>query len=422
MVQIEERRLLCRYSFAKDWLLKAQETLLAFDALETSIRNSTRYTFNSTVAHFYGKPFLSDHPFGRLGNVFLEFADQSLKSVHDETLALYNKLYLQPQALDGDYITVSAKRNGEQWSYSGDVRRHGQKLDLASIAKLCKFQLVRIEREAEILMRSFFPPSEVLHAADYSGEVTRVLQSVFGESVPDACKSLLCKSYLSGAESRAQGSETIASPVRPINHPEAHLQRLKNLLNSEKEETIFYAALEFRYCVEARLLEYAEHADEFTKNKKGVWKVGDLAKHVDGVFNINDNVYSIEIKGERMAAPVLIEYTPITKQVRSLVGQTDNFLHHAGVTQCVRDSKFSQLRRLLGEGAQEMEQCLRGALQGSLVQDSNGVVHMTIAVEKYPELAKAISAGDQVNLHVNVQPYLYKFPLGVQSDTCDQET
>lgn len=191
-----------------------------------------------------------------------------------------------------------------------------------------------------------------------------------------------------------------------FHHPEAHLQRAKDLITDGKQESLFYAALEFRYSVESRLLQYAEHADTFVKNREGVWKVRDIAKHVDSVFQIKDNIYSIEMQSPKMENPVTIEYTPITERVRSLVGRTDNFLHHSGVTQCVLESRFSHLRELLTEGIQEMERCLSGGLQGTLVQDSEGIVHMTIDLRKYPDLQRSLDAGDPVNIRVDVQPYL----------------
>jgi len=191
-----------------------------------------------------------------------------------------------------------------------------------------------------------------------------------------------------------------------FHHPESHLQRTKDLIADGKQESLFYAALEFRYSVESRLLQYAEHADTFAKNREGVWKVRDIAKHVDSVFRIKDNIYSIEMKSTKMENPVTIEYTPITERVRSLVGRTDNFLHHSGVTQCVLESRFAHLRELLTEGIQEMERCLSGGLQGTLVQDSDGVVHMTIDLGKYPDLQKSFDAGEPVNIRVDIRPYL----------------
>jgi hypothetical protein len=188
-----------------------------------------------------------------------------------------------------------------------------------------------------------------------------------------------------------------------FHNPESHLQRAKSLLADGKPESLFYAALEFRYSVEGRLLEYAEHADKFTKRRSGVWKVRDIAKHVDSVFKINDNIYSIEMQSPKMPNSVTIEYTPITDKVRSLVGRTDNFLHHSGVTQC--DSKFSQLRELLEEGIAEMEGCLAGGLQGTPVTDSTGTIHMKIDLGKYPELEQSIVAGDRLDIRVDIRPY-----------------
>ena len=196
--------------------------------------------------------------------------------------------------------------------------------------------------------------------------------------------------------------------MHSYHNPGAFLQRATAMVESGENENLFYAALEFRFCVEARLHEYAEHANRFAKKPGNPWKVGDLKRHVDRIFGNDDNVYSIETKSPKMKEPVTIEYTPVTDTVRTTLGRIENFLHYPGVLQCFGENKFDALRQLLIDGIGEMGRCLSGGLQGSLVQDASGHVHMTINLEKYPELQRSIGAGDRIKLRVNVEPYLKK--------------
>jgi hypothetical protein len=103
---------------------------------------------------------------------------------------------------------------------------------------------------------------------------------------------------------------------------------------------------------------------------------------------------------------VTVEYVPVTAEVRSTLGRLDNFLHYPGVLQCFNEGKDGILRSLLEEGVSQMERCLSGGLQGSLIMDASGHVHMTINLSKYPELEKSIKNGDHLRLRVEVTPFL----------------
>lgn len=169
---------------------------------------------------------------------------------------------------------------------------------------------------------------------------------------------------------------------------------------------LFYAALEFRYCVEARLLDYAEHAEKFAKKKGNPWSARELSKLVDGVFGHPSNIYQIEMRSERFPDSVTVEYVPVTAEVRTTLGRLDNFLHYPGVLQCVNDGKDGMLRSLLEEGVSQMERCLSGGLQGSLIKDATGHVHMTIDLSKYPELEESMKNGDRLQVRVEVTPFI----------------
>ena len=97
---------------------------------------------------------------------------------------------------------------------------------------------------------------------------------------------------------------------------------------------------------------------------------------------------------------------PVTAEVRSTLGRLDNFLHYPGVLQCFNEGKDGILRSLLEEGVSQMERCLSGGLQGSLIMDASGHVHMTINLSKDPELERSIKNGDHLRLRVEVTPFL----------------
>jgi hypothetical protein len=188
--------------------------------------------------------------------------------------------------------------------------------------------------------------------------------------------------------------------------PESHFDRATTLLNKSDLMSIFYAALEFRFAVEARLSHYAERADDISNKASNPWKVKALARHVNSVFGDDDRTYQIEMKTPTMTKPIIIEYTPITPEIRSILGKVNNFLHYPGVLQCVNDGKEDHLRSLLNRGLEQLKECLSGGLQGPLIHKKNGQITMVIDAEKYPQLKDQLKSGGQISLRINVEPFL----------------
>lgn len=187
---------------------------------------------------------------------------------------------------------------------------------------------------------------------------------------------------------------------------DSHLNRAAALLAETRLEALFYAALEFRYAVECRLLEYSEHAEEFAKNRHSKWRVKDIAKHVDSVFTTRGAVYTVEIFSPKIPQSIVIRYTPVTKEVLKIVGQTDNFLHANGLLQCQDESQREKLKRLLQDGIKQMKASISGGLQGPLLRGPDGLVKMVIDADAHPELRELLSKGDMATLRIDISPFL----------------
>jgi hypothetical protein len=194
---------------------------------------------------------------------------------------------------------------------------------------------------------------------------------------------------------------------RSFFHSESHLKRASSLLSKQTLEDLLYAALEFRYAVEARLIEYSEIAEGFIKNRSGMWKVKDIARHVDSVFSIEKAVYSIEISSEKhLPNPIEIKYVPVPKEILKIVGRTDNFLHAKGASSLQMDEKRVQLRELLEEGVTLFTECISGGLYSPLIMDGDGFVKMVIDTEAHPELKRLLALGEPINMRVEVTPFI----------------
>lgn len=198
---------------------------------------------------------------------------------------------------------------------------------------------------------------------------------------------------------------TLVSKMRAFQHPKSHFERCKVLLESGETSNLFYAALEFRFCVEARLHEYAERADEFAKSRGNKWKVKDLAKHIDGVFGSDDRTYELRIKTRKNPEPRVIRYTPITPKVRTLSGRIDNFLHYQGVLQCQLNGADETLRKLLEQGLEEIAECLSGTMQGPILQNPDGTLSLQFELPENAELKDDFLDEGEFHLSINLEPF-----------------
>lgn len=186
---------------------------------------------------------------------------------------------------------------------------------------------------------------------------------------------------------------------------QAHFERCGALLQSGDLASLFYACLEYRFCVEARLHEYAERADDVTGKSGKRWKVRDLANHVDKTFGEDDQTYKIEIRTRKHPEPRVIKYTPITPEVRSICGKLNNFLHYAGLLQCVNEGKEARVRTLLQDGLNAIQECLSGTMQGPVLKNPDGTLSMQFVIESFPELAEDLKQGGEFHLSISTDPY-----------------
>lgn len=195
---------------------------------------------------------------------------------------------------------------------------------------------------------------------------------------------------------------------------EAHLARARAHLTAPMPEALFYAALEFRYAVESRLMDYSEAADEFVKNKKGRFSAGALNGHLIKTYRdyARDPVtYVIEIRSPRLSAPCVIKHTPVHPAALKILGLTDNYLHAAGMLDCRKDEVSRKLKELLMRGIELMEQAVAGGMQGPAIMPNPGKGHIIVDSKKHPELVQLLKVGEPFEAIVSYEPLPEVGPL-----------
>jgi hypothetical protein len=96
--------------------------------------------------------------------------------------------------------------------------------------------------------------------------------------------------------------------------------------------SLFYAALELRFGIEARLQQYLETQREVSRKKKKGWRVAVMAKNIEKIFQTGDTIVQISFwdQAEAKFEPFSVYYTPVSSQLRKNAERLGNYLHATG--------------------------------------------------------------------------------------------
>lgn len=140
------------------------------------------------------------------------------------------------------------------------------------------------------------------------------------------------------------------SPVSAI----SYLSRAKKLLRLGDKSSLFYAALELRCGVEARLKEHAAVAVGVSKTQLGHYEIRKLSKTVHEAFGFGDTflVVFLELVDGRAGQFI---YAPVTTQLQSIAARLGDYLHAVPHERIVADGFWENLRSQLAEGCGLLE-------------------------------------------------------------------
>lgn len=140
------------------------------------------------------------------------------------------------------------------------------------------------------------------------------------------------------------------SPVSAI----SYLSRAKQLLSSGDKASLFYAALELRCGVEARLKEHAAVAAGVSKTQLGHYEIRKLSKTVEEAFGLGDTflVVFLELVDGRAGQ---FMYAPVNTQLQSIAARLGDYLHAVPHEKVVADGFWENLRSQLTEGCGLLE-------------------------------------------------------------------
>jgi hypothetical protein len=135
-----------------------------------------------------------------------------------------------------------------------------------------------------------------------------------------------------------------ASPVSAV----SYLARAKELLKSDEEANLIYAALELRCGVEARLKEHAAVAIGVTKTQLGHYEIRKLSKTVHEAFGLGDTflLVFLQLDDGRVGQ---FTYAPVTTQLQDIASRLGDYLHAVPHERVVAKGFWTELRSMLTE-------------------------------------------------------------------------
>lgn len=143
-----------------------------------------------------------------------------------------------------------------------------------------------------------------------------------------------------------------------------YLARAKALRANGTSDALFYAAFEIRCGVEARLHEYLAGAAKVATVKKGLWQIRNLAREVEGVFDVYTKAVVATFVHPDTGKKLKIEYTPVTPELKKVGEMLGDFLHFTPAHRDVSKRLLDRLTALVDSGISGLAFATRGTLLG----------------------------------------------------------
>lgn len=190
----------------------------------------------------------------------------------------------------------------------------------------------------------------------------------------------------------------------------SYLARAQQRLESGASHDLFYAALELRCGVEARLQEYLEPHEFIPLGKRTDWRVGNLHRTMDKHFRLGDQVARVRIVAQERLLATLY-YVPVSNRLKEIAHRLGDYLHAGKKHHAVHDPYWPAFRALLEEGEDLLRQATSGTLLGPMTIDSR-TGQSLMPVELLPDANGVIDdalrnlRGRSVTLDVSYHPNL----------------
>jgi hypothetical protein len=153
--------------------------------------------------------------------------------------------------------------------------------------------------------------------------------------------------------------------------PRGFLSRARQCLENADPAQLFYAALELRFCVEARQDEYVYAQRRYIKSAPPAYRIGSQAAALRKLFN-RDEILKLQLVFGDHPQPFVLYYTPVTYQLKNSAEKLGDLLHVQKNRRSNEDAWWTQARADLVKIYRGAWVACRGEMLSPLLLDRNG--------------------------------------------------
>jgi hypothetical protein len=195
----------------------------------------------------------------------------------------------------------------------------------------------------------------------------------------------------------------------------SYLERARERLNEERLDFLFYAALELRCGIEARLQEYLEAQKHIAECRRSGWRIPKLAKNIERAFQLGDKIARVTILDQNTKEKIAtFIYTPVTAELQKNGQRLGNLLHALKHARPFDDPWWSETRKFLNNVQAQLAVAVSGTLLGPMIwnpKTGEAIMRHELAIgeDSKPLMERIGGVGDQVVIKVD---YLGQMPSG----------
>lgn len=186
-----------------------------------------------------------------------------------------------------------------------------------------------------------------------------------------------------------------------------YLERAEQRLKEDTKEALYYAALELRCGVEARLREYLDCQDHVPKKRRQGWNVGRLARTAKHTFRTENKVGRFSITDGETGKITVLYYTPVPRNLRNAAERLGNYLHASREYHLPEDSFWDDFRGRLREIAVELRKATAGSLLGMPLMRPGNQLAMPFEYMEDDSIRNRFKKGGHYSISVE---YLEEYP------------
>ena len=185
-----------------------------------------------------------------------------------------------------------------------------------------------------------------------------------------------------------------------------HLRRARYQLDSGKSESLFYAALELRFGIEARIQAYLNAREDISKKKKKGWKVASAGRQLDQAFADGLKIVELVIYQQETSQEYPFFHTPIGPDLRTATGRIGDLLHAQKENIPARSPRWEEIREELEHVFALSETLAQGTLLAPPLKSPTGLIsvdtyyHVSNPIASAFGDEKAFEKGDNLELRI----------------------